>query len=321
MRPATKMAIAGTATVTLTFVGLPSASAEETIESTAAIVAQAVPDQREVAPLTFQDGELTSSTKQAAVTAPTDPGNPITIFGQGAALGSTIEVSLPADLDLEPGKVASDGTLVYVGSANEADAAVQPLTDGSVRLQTVIPSEAASHSFTYTFSDDLSLTQEDDGSVSVVRNLSGTTVTIGQIDPAWSFDAAGAPVETRYIAESNRLTQIVTPAASSAYPIVADPTISFGVGTYYHFNRAETKTLAQYGVEGTVGVTAGCAALGTMLGPAGTAVAGTVCAAYAAPFFFQAGVAENSSPKRCVYTRIVGLTWWIPGTYKDSRCK
>ena len=107
------------------------------------------------------------------------------------------------------------------------------------------------------------------------------------------------------------------PAAAPRWWWAAAPATT---GYPTRFDDAETATLASSGWAAT-GISAVCALAGSAAaGSGGAAAAGAVCLAYAGTLVYQAGVAVNSSPARCVQ-----LTWtstaplWSPGiTWIDT---
>ncbi|RMI12846.1 hypothetical protein [Cellulomonas triticagri] len=150
------------------------------------------------------------------------------------------------------------------------------------------------------------------------------SVEVGTLAAPWAYDANGAPVATSYeIAGSQVVQHVEHTAPGVAYPVVADPTGSIGLGYYWHFNRAETRTFHGYGVAGAAGATTACAFLGNLGGPVVAAVMGSGCAIVAAKVIHAASGAENSRPHKCFYIRVttptvLGVT---TGTYKDRRCR
>ncbi|WP_354505134.1 hypothetical protein [Oerskovia enterophila] len=311
---------ATTVSIALLATGLPAATAVgDQTESTARLIADVAPDQGDVIVGERDQDGIAASLDNVDIIVPNDPKAPIVLASPSD--GKSLAVSLPSDLDLADGAVASDGTLVFSANDGGADAAVQILGDGSARIQTVIPDASAQHEFTYSFGDGITPILTEDGSVLLTTAVDASTSTvIGELAAPWAVDAAGDVVATAYVIEGNSVTQRVDVQPGATYPVVADPSISYGLGIYYHFNRAETATLASYGLGGASAITAGCAALGSLAAGIGAIVAGAACAVYGGPFFFQAGVAQNSSPKRCVFAVSRGPVL-TSGTYKDSRCK
>ena len=319
MRSVLRMMVIAASAVAVAWSGAPPAIAGDSVEATATAISEVAPDDEGIVSLSLHDDALSGSASSTLVSVPLDPTDPVELTTSGPG-GVGFEVGLPSDLSLASGRAAADGTVVYQSDSSDASAAVQALDDGDVRLQTVLHDESSQQEFTYTFSDQIVLTESAHGAVLVTEEAPGVSITLAEVEPAWAFDANGQEVSTHFEIDGNHLTQVVTPAAGVAYPVVADPRLSFGIGVYYHFNRAETATMSQYGGDATLGIVGGCAALGALAGGVGAPIAAGVCALYAAPFFYNAGIAQNSSPKKCVYLRIVGFTWWTSGTYRDSRC-
>ena len=182
---------------------------------------------------------VTATTGGVAVTVAHDPAGGVRLTSS-AADGAVVTVGLPTELALSAAQVADDGTVVY--PAAHGDAAVQAQSDGTVAIHSVLQDKSAPTRFTYAFSG-ARLVALDDGSVLLVDPVSPATV-IGAIAPGWAVDAAGAPVRTSYLVHGNTLVQVVYPDASTTYPVVADPSVSFGWKVYVTFNRTEVHTIA-----------------------------------------------------------------------------
>jgi len=203
------------------------------------------------------------SSDGAVTVAPTDPA--IT------ALVMPVTVSLPKESGGKHAKAARDGTVVYPGgSASGAGAAVQVLSDGSVRLSTVLRSDKSPTRFTYEIGGATPVLQPD-GSVDLVQTITGDGVqaglTVGHIDPAWATDAKGAPVATHYEVPGNsgKLVQVISPDKNAAYPIVADPRVVLH-WTYQIvlFSKSETNTIS-WGAAGAATLLWKVPALGAVL--------------------------------------------------------
>lgn len=260
---------------------------------------------------------LAVSSGEGSVSLPLDPVEDV--VAQGSLAGALpITIQLPSDVDAAPAEVASDGTVVYAGEG-AVDLAVQAQAD-SVRILTVLSDSTASSKYTYTFPGYIPEIL-DDGSVSLTVPGDGMTMQVGLIEAPWAYDATGAPVPTHYEAEGDTLVQVVEHTSTDVtYPVVADPQVGFGLGTYVFFNRAETKTISNEGwaVTGATGV---CGLAGSLLTPAVGVVFAAACLTIGGSIVAQAGVAENSSPKKCVRIRWQGGMNINAATYKDSRCK
>jgi len=114
---------------------------------------------------------------------------------------------------------------------------------------------------------------------------------------------------------------------SSTTPLVhADGSVQIltTIGLYLHFNKAETETLASGGWGATF-LSGSCAAAASPAGAVVAAGVGLACFATFGAIVYNAGVAKNSTPEKCVYVK------WTPGpgaagvmvsgTYRDKRCK
>src|SRR5690606_7016875 len=135
---------------------------------------------------------------------------------------------------------------------------------------------------------------------------------VANVRAPWAFDASGAAVGTEYVADGSTLTQVVDHAdADVTYPVVADPTFDspLPLQSRVRFNRAETQTIYESGALGLGGIACGPMAW--------------VCVAAAAVVVYNAGVAENSNPKRCVQITLTSTpapVWWVD-TYLEGPCR
>ena len=125
-----------------------------------------------------------------------------------------------------------------------------------------------------------------DGSMVVTPRVNNPNrvVEVGSIAAPWAVDANGKSLPTFYTYRNGVLTQHVD-LAGAAYPVVADPYVTFGVGVYVHLDPTDQRALSMGGV-------AGAAAIGGLvcveLGPGaavcavGAAVVGAILASYIA---------------------------------------
>ncbi|WP_129590768.1 hypothetical protein [Sanguibacter massiliensis] len=254
--------VATTASVALFTAGLPAANAaEDPTESTARLIADVAPDQGEVLTGVAEADGIEHLVGDVQVSVPVDATEPIAVRSTDDP-SLDWEINLPSDLGLDGGTVAADGTIVYEG-AQGVDAAVQVLEDGSVRLQTVIPDADAQHEFTYAFGEGIAPRAAADGSIELVKDLGLGVLVVGRVAPAWAVDSSGASVDTTYRIDGTALVQTVTPDASTAYPIVADPTYghSYGIPTIY-LSKSETRSAQDTQVAQFL-----CGAAGLAIGP------------------------------------------------------
>lgn len=273
-----------------------------------------------------QDGVATVVAPMAEVSIPLDPNAPITL-APPEANGSTLdgsanlvplEVSLPREVSAKDGQVSQDGTVVYEAlEPSGADAAVQVLDDGSVRLQTVTSDSDGPRRFTYDFGTGVTPVVQEDGTVQLLQEIAdGVSVEVGVIDHPWAVDSEGRDVATGYEVIGNSLVQTIAPDANAAYPIVADPLLTVGLvtGTIY-FNKKETLDFSSAGSALSV-----CALAAKIPAPAGTVLLAG-CVVGGAALIVQANRAKNRSMCLKVKFTLPPLSTWWPDIYGGGYCK
>lgn len=140
-------------------------------------------------------------------------------------------------------RAVNDHTRVFDG--RHFDQVVQSTGQDGVRLLTVLTDRSAPTTYDYSF-DGQQLRALDDGYVGVFDAETGEPVAV--IEPAWAKDAHGRAVETRYEIDGSTLTQVVDVDESTAFPVVADPSVSsHWWGWQIRFSRAETGRIAAGG--------------------------------------------------------------------------
>ncbi len=164
---------------------------------------------------------------------------------------------------------STSGIATAPTSLTDTDVGVQSVSDGA-RLLSVANSAAASHKMTYTFSlpagaqlvpATASLDDENNND----PDLTPTTYVIvqndqiiGDIEAPWAKDANGASVPTSYTVSGNQLIQTVDFTSANAFPVVADPKVSFGWWIYTRWSRAEVRRVALKIGGGAAVITAVC---------------------------------------------------------------
>lgn len=205
-----------------------------------------------VQPDASTQSSFTFSGASTVVEAPVDPSKPVLL---GTPEGAGLEISLPTEINVNNGVLASDGSVVYTDRTEGVHAAVQALDDGAVRLQTVLETPEAPKTYTYDLGEGVIPSLLDDGSVELLVDLEdGVRASVGVLDAPWAVDADGRDVETWYTVEGASVVQHVAHGEGSAYPITADPkgSVTWWNTTLY-FNRAETRLYgAGAGSVGTV---------------------------------------------------------------------
>ncbi|CPU64864.1 hypothetical protein MT994_03550 [Cellulosimicrobium sp. MI9406] len=296
---------AGILTAALVGTGLTGAiAAEDPTESTAQLIADVAPDQGQVVAGALQNGAVTTQAQDTAAVISLDPNQPITL-GTGS---EGIQVNLPEEIAVADGKVASDGTVVYQATDGGADAAVQALHDGSVRVQTITPDASGPHEFTYTFGDGAQIVDTADGGIAVVTDAGDGTFTAAVLEDAWARDASGAEVASHYEIDGDALVQVIEPTSQTAYPVVADPKWKWYAGAWSaKFNRSETRQLAVAG-----GAAAMCGALAKM-----APNLAVICGVYGGYIFSQAAIANTNNACIAITATPPPLVF----RYKDNDCK
>ena len=181
-----------------------------------------------------------------------------------------VGIDLPELSGSSAAQEASDGTLVYTSDGDDASLAIQAAADGSTRFLSILESRDAPERYEYTF-DGVDLQLLDDGSVLTTHR----GAIVGVIQAAWALDANGSPVPTHYEVEGSTLTQVVSHRQGEyAYPVTADPTLSFGWRMYWTLSATEQRYLTVAGAAGGGGAL--CSATGALACGVATAAAAVI---------------------------------------------
>ncbi|MBL1081402.1 hypothetical protein JK359_05320 [Streptomyces actinomycinicus] len=185
---------------------------------------------------------VTSSESSAVtVTAPTDSSGYVE---STAADGTSLRLHLPETRKVT-GVKAGAGTVVYANAARSTDIAVQPIADGGARALVALKDSTAPGE--YRFDLDLpsgtELIADGQGGYLITKEGSQGATVLGSIAAPWAKDADGKAVPTAYRIEGRSIVQTVTTTDSTAFPVVADPTVSYGWNIYIKFNKNEVKRL------------------------------------------------------------------------------
>jgi len=195
-----------------------------------------------------------SAAASANVEVPKDPDAPLVITSGPAK----ITIGLPVSDDAGNAVATSTGTVVYPDASSNANVAVQTLGPSELRALVAIKSSEApqEYRFPMTLPDGARLAPAPDGSgaVEIVADTPDGSVVLGNVAAPWAKDAKGAAVTTTYRIEGNSLVQTVSHGSGTAYPVIADPKVSFGLRIYVRYSRAEVKDFKAKGA--FVGITA-----------------------------------------------------------------
>ncbi|HEU4676950.1 MAG TPA: hypothetical protein VFS29_13220 [Motilibacteraceae bacterium] len=171
------------------------------------------------------------------------------------------------------------GLDTYVGLSE--DTVVQTTKTG-VRVMAVVKNHEAAKNLQWNLGIPVgdSATVQPDGSVQVANVAGEVHFTVAK---PWAVDANGVPVSTSYTVTRGALIQHLDVTPNTAYPIVADPSVSFGWYVYVHLNGTDQRALLQGGIwaAGAVAV-AVCSEIGpgAVLCGAGATAAAAILSSY-----------------------------------------
>ncbi|MDK1472739.1 hypothetical protein QNO07_04735 [Streptomyces sp. 549] len=123
------------------------------------------------------------------------------------------------------------------------------------------PSAPSEYRFRVEPQPGVGLVEDGAGGFLLARDpQDGVGEVVGALEAPWAKDANGRPVPTSYRLEGNTVIQTVETSRDTAFPVVADPKITFGAGIYFNAWGAEWKayTIAAGSVAYFANV-AGCA--------------------------------------------------------------
>ena len=239
-----------------------------------------------------------------------------------------VTIGLPATSAHGDAVVAEDGTAVYKSdSALATDIAVQSF-DGGVRIQTIIRDSSADTEYSFQLSSNVAPEINEDGSVFLGRSdAEGQTIAAGFISAPWAADANGASVATHFEIRGSALVQVVEhDRAGVAYPVVADPSVSYcTLGGWYpaqcfKWTRAETRAAGSLVAGG-----AGAAVVAADMCKAAGGAVGTTCkAAIAVVFTAASGTilsASNTAGKCLAFTfSFPAVAQFLAGGMRSENC-
>jgi hypothetical protein len=222
------------------------------------------------------------------------------------------DIVLPDQFDTTAGTTLPDGTVTYPDQDRPGDhLAVQLLDDGSTRVQTVLADGNSPREYSYSVIGYVPVQGVDARGQDAFGFLGGEgSSDFVPVAPAWATDARGNAVPTHYEIRGDALVQVIEPAASAIFPVVADPAWVWMSGGYgAKLNRIETRRAAV-----ASGASSFCATMAERF--PGFAVG---CGAYAAYMLTQAGLAELDRPKTCLF--LVAIPAPLILRYNDGHCK
>ncbi|WP_405656964.1 DNRLRE domain-containing protein [Streptomyces sp. RK9] len=143
----------------------------------------------------------------------------------------------------QPRGVNVNGNVVYHNPDSPVDTVAQPSTEGAASIFQVIKNAKAPREYTTSLKlpAGASLSTLENNRILISSGTGDDTVTHGVIEAPWATDANGNAVPTAYRIEGSKLVQTVDFDSKTAFPVVADPKISFGWGVYLAARGMEWK--------------------------------------------------------------------------------
>ncbi|CAM5334366.1 putative protein OS=Streptomyces alboniger OX=132473 GN=CP975_02035 PE=4 SV=1 [Streptomyces alboniger] len=140
-------------------------------------------------------------------------------------------VTLPTT---QPRGTSVNGNVVYHNPGGPVGTVAQPTVESGASIFQVIKNAKAPREYTTSMKlpAGASLSTLENNRILISSGTGDNTVTHGVIDAPWATDANGAAVPTSYRIEGSKLVQTVDFDSTTAFPVVADPKISFGWGVY-----------------------------------------------------------------------------------------
>lgn len=231
---------------------------------------------------------------------------------------SEIGIGIPGGASATASSQDVDGNpvTVYGDTSSDSSTAVEPLSDGVSMLTDIAgPGAPTTYSFPLDIPDGGAITSDGDGGYTITDSSGDTVATI----PApWAQDANGNPVPTYYTLDGDTLVQTVEFDASTAFPVVADPSLIsiswggfLGLVPYVWVNLSQTmqQTLYWGGLTSIAAIVCPAAAAATaeFAGLGGAACLGVL--AGAAEYLSDKGICSSGK-----YLREGVLPWNLGGS-------
>lgn len=231
--------IGATALVLTVLTAAPAGAANDPLAALVTADPTAVSEAANVPTRATGTNAIHATVAKAAVNVPVDPSAPVTLGAGGAAL----RIGLPFADKAGNAIVEKPGIVAY-DNKNGSMTIPAVRKDGRVQLNTVIASAKAPARYDYRLGvpEGQFLELAPDGSAYIATE-NGSVIT-GVVSSPWAKDARGKPVSTHYEIAGNTLTQVVDFTRNTAFPVVADPSISFGTYIVVKMSQATAQAIA-----------------------------------------------------------------------------
>ena len=204
---------------------------------------------------------VVATNKGLTVSLPRQANGQIVLSSNGQSIG----LGIPDSQNASAAQGVGNATTVYTGGAPDMAVAAQADTTGAREVVTITGDAAPStYDFPISLPTGASLVANPDGSYSIIKSLgTGVTEQLGTIAAPWAKDANGNSVPTSYSVQGDTLVQTVDFTSSTAFPVVVDPSVSYGWLIYVHYTHSEVgSALWQGAIWGSAGfATAACSTL------------------------------------------------------------
>jgi hypothetical protein len=166
-----------------------------------------------------------------------------TIMNTAPATAATSKNTVEQTIQTKTGSAAREVTTNQARSADgqvlrtfKQSAAATATTSSSERVLAALGDGQSSATFDGLLPAGSTITTAPSETNYQVLTPTGAKLTIWA---PWAVDAAGKSLPTHYTFAGTRITQEVD-TTGATFPVVADPSISFGWGIYVKYSRAET---------------------------------------------------------------------------------
>ncbi|WP_317230261.1 hypothetical protein [Clavibacter sp. MX14-G9D] len=252
--------------------------------------------------------DATASVGSLSVSLPAAGGSSLAIMYASPDVELRTRIELPRQFDTASGVTLPDGTVTYPDRRHDGDhVAIQTLSDGSTRIQTVLADASSAREYTYSVAGYSPA--EAGGAFGFIE--AGDDGGYVPVAAAWATDARGRAVQTHYEIRGDALVQVIQPDESTVFPVVADPAWSWMWGGYgAKLNRYETHRAIDFSYAFAM-----CGGIARW----GNKDLGIACGVYGGYMNAQARLADSDRPRTCLYLVVVPAP--LVMRYRDGHCR
>lgn len=217
----------------LALVSIPTAVADpnQDPESTVAIVERAV--QLAEGPQTARSYSTEQSDASSGISLPSqvDP-------------SATIRTEDTGTMSIAPPSGATSHHEAAALTTADSTVVTQQVDENTIRHSAVLDEHSSNkQEYVLTSDEDFKLELTDSGSIDIVHPSDSGRLVTGQIAAPWAIDADGKSLPTEYDIEGSKVTQVVD-TSNAAFPVVADPKLTYGQGVYLNLTGFEMNAVS-----------------------------------------------------------------------------